>query len=118
MLKNAKWIKSPRDMVMATAEFRKSFSVKKDVKSATLYASAAGVYCPKLNGKKVTDAVLMPGLTSYKTRVLYQEYDVTELICENNELSIGVGPGWAVGYYGYSRERQIFFDETATFSSL
>ena len=118
MLKNAKWIKSPQDMVMATAEFRKSFSVKKDVKSATLYASAAGIYCPKLNGKKVTDAVLMPGLTSYKTRVLYQEYDVTDLICESNELSIGVGPGWAVGYYGYSRERQIFFDEIATIARL
>ena len=88
MLKNAKWIKSPVDMVMATAEFRKSFSIKNKVKSATLYASAAGLYCPKLNGERITDAVLMPGLTSYKTRVLYQEYDVTEL-CRGGGVTIG-----------------------------
>ncbi len=118
MLTNAKWIKAPIDMQMAAAEFRRGFSIKNKVKSATLYVSSAGVYCPKLNGKKVTDAVLMPGITSYKTRVLYQEYDVTELICENNELSIGVGPGWGVGYYGYSRERQLYFDEIALIARL
>ncbi len=118
MLTNAKWIKSPIDMVMATAEFRRDFSIKNKVKSATLYVSAAGVYSPKLNGKKITDAVLMPGITSYKTRVLYQEYDVTEFISENNELSFGVGPGWAVGHYGYSRERQLYFDEIALIARL
>ena len=85
MLNNAKWIKSPLDMKAATAEFRKNFSVKNKVKSATLYVSSAGIYSPKLNGKKITDAVLMPGITSYKTRVLYQEYDVTGFILENNE---------------------------------
>ena len=118
MLTNAKWIKSPIDMKMATAEFRRDFSIKNKVKSATLYVSAAGIYCPKLNGKKITDAVLMPGITSYKTRILYQEYDVTEFISENNELSFGVGPGWAVGHYGYSRERQLFFDEIALIARL
>ena len=118
MLTNAKWIKSPIDMKMATAEFRRDFSIKNKVKSATLYVSAAGIYCPKLNGKKITDAVLMPGITSYKTRILYQEYDVTEFISENNELSFGVGPGWAVGHYGYSRERQLYFDEIALIARL
>ena len=118
MLTNAKWIKSPIDMKMATAEFRRDFSIKNKVKSATLYVSAAGIYCPKLNGKKITDAVLMPGITSYKTRILYQEYDVTDFISENNELSIGVGPGWAVGHYGYSREKQLYFDEIALIARL
>ena len=118
MLTNAKWIKSPIDMQAAAAEFRKSFFIKNKVKSATLYVSAAGIYSPKLNGKKITDAVLMPGITSYKTRVLYQEYDVTELISESNELSFGVGPGWAVGHYGYSREKQLYFDEIALIARL
>ncbi len=118
MLTNAKWIKSPVDMQMAAAEFRRCFSIKNKVKSATLYVSSAGIYSPKLNGKKITDAVLMPGITSYKTRVLYQEYDVTELIDNNNELSIGVAPGWAVGHYGYSREKQLYFDEIALIARL
>ena len=118
MLTNAKWIKSPIDMQMAAAEFRRCFSIKNKIKSATLYVSSAGIYSPKLNGKKITDAVLMPGITSYKTRVLYQEYDVTELISENNELSVSVGPGWAVGHYGYSREKQLYFDEIALIARL
>ena len=118
MLTNAKWIKSPIDMLAAAAEFRKGFSAKDKVKSATLYVSSAGIYSPKLNGKRITDAVLMPGITSYKTRVLYQEYDVTEFIFENNELSFGVGPGWAVGHYGYSREKQLYFDEIALIARL
>ena len=118
MLTNAKWIKSPIDMNMAAAEFRRVFSIKNKVRSATLYVSAAGIYCPRINGKKITDAVLMPGITSYKTRILYQEYDVTEFVSENNELSFGVGPGWAVGYYGYSRERQLYFDEIALIARL
>ena len=118
MLTNAKWIKSPIDMQMAAAEFRRCFSIKNKIKAATLYVSSAGIYSPKLNGKKITDAVFMPGITSYKTRVLYQEYDVTELISENNELSVSVGPGWAVGHYGYSREKQLYFDEIALIARL
>ena len=118
MLTNAKWIKSPVDMQAAAAEFRRSFSIKGKVKSAKLYASAAGIYSPILNGKRVTDAMLMPGITSYKTRILYQEYDVTELISESNELAFSVGPGWAVGHYGYSREKQLYFDEIALIARL
>ena len=118
MLTNAKWIKSPVDMQAAAAEFRRSFSIKGKVKSATLYASAAGIYSPILNGRRITDAVLMPGITSYKTRILYQEYDVTEFIAESNELAFGVGPGWAVGHYGYSREKQLYFDEIALIARL
>ena len=118
MLRNAKWIKAPRDMEGAAAEFRRSFTIAKRVDSARLYASAIGVYSPRLNGRPITDAVLMPGLTSYKTRVLYQEYDVTDLLAESNELSVSVGPGWAVGHYGYLGERQVFFDEIALIARL
>ena len=88
MLTNAKWIKSPVDMQAAAAEFRRSFSINNEVRSATLYVSAAGIYCPKLNGKKITDAVLMPGITSYKTRILYQEYDVTEYMSDSLKLEV------------------------------
>ena len=60
MLTNAKWIKSPVDMQAAAAEFRRSFSIKSKVKSATLYASAAGIYSPILNGKRATGRRAIP----------------------------------------------------------
>lgn len=61
--------------------FRKIFNAKK-VKRARLYATACGLYEAYINGKKVGDFVLAPGITNYKKRLQYQTYDVTELICE------------------------------------
>ena len=61
--------------------FRKIFTAGK-VKKARLYATACGLYEAHINGKKVGDFVLAPGITNYKKRLQYQTYDVTELICE------------------------------------
>ena len=61
--------------------FRKIFTATK-VKKARLYATACGLYETCINGKRVGDFVLAPGITNYKKRLQYQTYDVTELICE------------------------------------
>ena len=114
MLKMAKWITSPIDMGVAATTFKKSFSAKKDVKCAKLFITSMGNYSARINGEKVTDAVLTPGFTSYKNRVLYQTYDVTSLISKNNEISVGVGQGWAVGCIGYGNTNHYF----ANFTSL
>ena len=45
--------------------FRKAF-VCGIVKSARLYASACGVYEGKLNGRRVGDFILAPGITDYR----------------------------------------------------
>ena len=95
------FIKSPADTVSEVIEFRKKFSLDKEIKSAILYASAIGVYDAKINGKRVTDSVLNPGFTYYIKRTQYQEYDVTELIAAENEISIEVGNGWAAGFFSY-----------------
>ena len=51
--------------------FRKAFSVG-TVKKARLYATACGVYEGKLNGKRIGDFILAPGITDYRKRVQYQ----------------------------------------------
>lgn len=58
--------------------FRKQFSVSKAVEKAVLKISAKGVYEAFLNGKRVGNFVFAPGFTSYKHRIQYQEYDITE----------------------------------------
>ena len=75
---------------------------------------ALGLYEFYLNGKKVTDAVLTPGWTEYNSRVLYQTYDVTELIkTGENVAGAHVGAGWYKGSMGYIRIRNIYGDRTA-----
>lgn len=74
---------------------RRDFSLQKQVRGARLYVSALGLYRASINGKKAGNLVLTPGWTSYKHRVQYQTYDVTNLLNNgNNTLGIMLGNGW------------------------
>ena len=95
MIKNAKWIYNPHDIGSTAPTFKKSVSITKPVKRATLYVSALGIYRANICGDPVTDAILTPGYTSYDTRVQYQKYDVTRLLKSTTDISITVGNGWA-----------------------
>lgn len=66
----------------------------KEIRKATLYVTALGTYEARLNGERVSDYVLAPGWTAYEKRLQYQEYDITDLLKEENELTITVGKGW------------------------
>jgi len=75
--------------------FRKTFTVGKPVKRARLYISGLGYYEPYFNGKRIGDAVLDPGWTTYSKRVLYSTYDVTEVLQQGqNTLGVMLGNGW------------------------
>lgn len=118
MNRSAKWITSPVDAGTAVFTFRKDFKVRAGLAKATLCASAMGIYSPYLNGKHVGDSVLNPGWTSYKTRVQYQTYDITELVDAGNKLEIGVGQGWAVGYIGNHHTNHFSADYTSLIASV
>lgn len=75
--------------------FRKEFHPGKKVTRARLYITAAGYYEASLNGARVGDAVLDPGWTDYRQRILYSTYDVTEqLRAGSNCLGVMLGNGW------------------------
>ena len=118
MFTNAKWITAPQDMGEAAVDFIKKFSLTKKIKSATLAVTSVGVYEARINGKRVTEAVLTPGITAYKKRILYQVYDVTALLGEENTVSVEVGQGWAVGHYGVGTMNHVFFDRVGLIASL
>ena len=74
---------------------RKAFSVGGVVKSARLYSTALGTYELFMNGKRVSDSVMAPGWTDYRERVLYQTYDVTDLVKSGkNAIGALLAPGW------------------------
>ena len=50
--------------------FRKTFSVKKGVKKATLFASALGVFKIYLNGAEVSNDYLSPGWVNYSKKLI------------------------------------------------
>jgi len=114
----AKWIMAPADTETAPVTFQKMFSPKGAIKKATLYASAIGVYAAYINGSRVGKGVLTPGFTSYKKRVQYQKYDVTDLLTQNTCLELGAGVGWAVGNMGWKDRRKVYADRVTVIAWL
>ncbi len=102
----AKWIGAPSVLPATTQDeniippsplLRKTFSLTKPVKRASLYATALGVYEMYLNGKKIGDHILAPEWTDYFTRVQYQTYDVTNMLSGNNVIGATLADGWYTG---------------------
>ncbi len=91
---NASWIKPSRQKKDVGVNFIKSFTAKPFPVKAVLEISCLGVYDCKINGKPVTSSVLNPGWTDYNKRIQYQTWDVTDLIANENTITIGTGIGW------------------------
>ena len=90
----AKWIKPPKSMGDVCPVFKKVWTIDTKIKHADLYLTALGVYEAQLNGTRISDYVLAPGWTAYRKRLQYQQYDITEMLKTDNELTVTVGKGW------------------------
>ena len=86
-----------------TCLFLRDFSLEEMPQSATVRASALGVFDMYLNGQRVGESQgvydeMKPGNTFYKKRALYYTYDVTNLLQKGeNRLLIVCGGGWYTG---------------------
>jgi alpha-L-rhamnosidase len=101
----AKWITPgyEEDPLRASPLFRKQFQSNKTIVSATAFITAHGLYEAQINGKRVGDAYLTPGWTSYNKRLQYQTYDVTGFLQKgNNTIGVILGNGWYRGVIGWS----------------
>jgi alpha-L-rhamnosidase len=99
--------RSPRTRYLEPPpHLRRSFTLAGPPIRARLYASARGVYELRLNGQRVGDQELAPGWTEYDQRILYQTYDVTELLSAGeNVLAAVVADGWWSGHVGFDPRR-------------
>ena len=74
---------------------RKNVEVKKPLKAAKLYVTARGIYEFYINGKRVSNDYFNPGWTDYRYRIMYNTYDVTDMMKEgSNGLGAMLGAGW------------------------
>lgn len=98
---------------------RRSFQVEPGPISARIYATSLGLYELQLNGRRVGDAVLTPGWTSYDSRLQYQTYDVTDYLVEGeNVLGAMLGDGWYRGYLGNKGHRNVYGNRLALLLQL
>jgi alpha-L-rhamnosidase len=107
----AKWIEVAGDTnrYAPALMVRTGFNLRKKVASARAYVTSHGFYELHLNGKKVGDDLLTPGWTSYRTRLQYQVYDVTDML-QSGENAAGaiLGDGWYRGSLAWGNNWAIY----------
>jgi len=74
---------------------RKEHKFKKPIAGIIAHICGLGLYEFYINGKRVGNKVLNPAKTNYNEVVLYDTYDITELVNEgDNAFGIILGNGW------------------------
>ncbi|MDR0542877.1 MAG: glycoside hydrolase family 78 protein [Dysgonamonadaceae bacterium] len=90
------WIDDGKDIDSQPAPyFRKTFSIKKEIKSVRACMVAAGLYELYVNDEKIGDHFLDPVYTRFDRRNLYVTCDITsQLVQGENAVGVLLGNGW------------------------
>lgn len=100
----AKWIGLDRGVgdddptkshtILSARMLRHEFNLDKKISRATAFISGLGLFELYLNGEKVGDQVLAPGLTEYNKRAFYMTFDITRYLqSDKNAIGILLGNG-------------------------
>ncbi|MCY0880122.1 MAG: family 78 glycoside hydrolase catalytic domain [Firmicutes bacterium] len=115
----ADWITADTPSDEICPLLRRQFHLDGEPVQARLYVTALGLYEARINGKRVGDAVLTPGWTSYHHRVQYQTYDVRDLLTAGeNVLGMTLGNGWFRGNLAWEGGRHLYGDRRAAIAEL
>ncbi len=118
----AKWIESGSgaDSVNGPALlFRKDFTATRKILSATAFITTHGMYEAFINGKRIGDAYLTPGWTSYSKRLQYQVYDVRDLLnMGSNAIGVTIGSGWYRTPLAWNNNKNIYGKKLALLFQL
>ena len=97
---------------------RRSFRAE-ETADAILYITCHGLYEARLNGRRVGDFVLAPGVGDYNKRLTVQAYEVSELLqLGENEITVTLGDGWYRGNNGIDGLRCLFGEDLALLCQL
>jgi alpha-L-rhamnosidase len=81
---------------------RAEFTAPDDIVRARLYLTAHGLAQAELNGDRVGDEELTPGWTTYRHRLRYATFDVTDDIRPGrNAIGVWLADGWWRGLVGF-----------------
>jgi len=98
---SGKWISTPEGFE-GQPVFKKEFHLNGDIASGRLYITGLGLFEAHVNGRKAGEDYLAPFLNDYKEAFQYCVYDVTDLLKEDNEISVMLGNGWYRAAFGLS----------------
>ena len=98
---------------------RTAFALQKPIVQARLYVTARGTYEMFINGQRVGNDYLNPGLTQYNRTLLYQTYDVTQLLRKGrNAMGAQLNEGWWSGAVTYFCGNWNFFGDRQSLMAM
>lgn len=98
---------------------RREFKTQGAIEKARAYVTSHGLYEMRINGQRVGDELFTPGWTSYKKRLQYQTYDVTDLLKPgDNAIAVLLGDGWYRGFIGFSNKRNFYGERLALLAQI
>lgn len=101
---------SPKEI--GTVLLRRQFQAKGQPKKARLYVTARGIYDILLNGQRISEDYLNPGMTQYNKTLLYQTFDVTTLIQSGeNCWMTQLNEGWWSGNATFETSNWNYFGD-------
>jgi alpha-L-rhamnosidase len=99
---------------------RNKVLLPKKISSAKAYVTGLGYYEFFINGQRVGDHVLSPAKTPYHKYILYNTFDVSELLKEGqNAIGIHLGNGWYNPYKKWwNQYRMQWFGSKKAFAQI
>ncbi|MDN4476802.1 family 78 glycoside hydrolase catalytic domain [Demequina sp. SYSU T00192] len=99
---------------------RREFALPAGIRRARAYVTAHGVIELEINGQRVGDEILTPGWTSYRHRLRYATFDVTDLLrAGDNAIGAWLGDGWWRGRLGFGGGlKDVYGDRLAAIVQL
>ena len=97
---------------------RKTIAVRPGLQRARLYACGVGLFEACVNGEKLGEEYLKPGVTNYEKRIQVVTFPVENLREGANELSFLLGKGWYMGTFGLENTENNYGDRMAVIAEL
>ncbi|MBR4393289.1 MAG: alpha-L-rhamnosidase N-terminal domain-containing protein, partial [Oscillospiraceae bacterium] len=97
---------------------KKCFTVRTGLVRARLYASGVGMFEACINGQKLGEEYLKPGVTNYEKRIQVVTFLLDDLHEGENELSFLLGKGWYMGTFGLENTENNYGDRMAVIGEL
>lgn len=85
----------------------------KDIAEAKMYVTAQGGYEMFINGDRMSDDYMNPGMSTFAKTLTYHTYDVTDMVDSgSNAVGALLGPGFYTGNMTFSPNNYNMFGDT------
>jgi len=97
---------------------RREFAVRQRLRAATLYSTARGLFQVEIGGVAVDEERFKPGWTAYKSRLVHETNDVTDLLAAGpNAIGAALAGGWYTESFGFHGDAEPFYGKYPSFAA-